>query len=103
MASVVGYARLSTVEQARGTLTLEQQVSRLKSAGAGEVLVDLMSGTSEARPRYRELIRRVKAGTMEKVVATRWDRLTRGAAETCKLVDVFSADGAPSSSCWTMT
>ena len=76
MASVVGYARLSTVEQTRGTLTLEQQVSRLKEAGAGEVLVDLMSGTSEARPRYRELIRRVKAGTVEKVVATRWDRLT---------------------------
>ena len=57
--------------------------------------MDLMSGTSEARPRYRELIRRVKAGTVEKVIATRWDRLTRGAAETCKLVDVFSADGAP--------
>ncbi len=95
MGSVVGYARLSTVEQARGTLTLDQQVTRLKSAGAGEVLVDLMSGTSTARPKYRELLRRVKAGTVEKVVATRWDRLTRGAAETCKLVDVFSADGAP--------
>ena len=94
MASVVGYARLSTTDQARG-LTLEQQVQRLKEAGAGEVLVDLMSGTSEARPRYRELLKRVKAGDVSKVVATRWDRLTRGATETCRLVDVFTADGAP--------
>ena len=94
MASVVGYARLSTTDQARG-LTLEQQVQRLKEAGAGEVLVDLMSGTSEARPRYRELLKRVKAGNVSKVVATRWDRLTRGATETCRLVDVFTADGAP--------
>ena len=94
MASVVGYARLSTADQDKG-LTLDQQVARLKKAGASEVLVEVRSGTSEARPRYRELLKRVKAGSVSKVVATRWDRLTRGAAETCRLVDVFAADGAP--------
>ena len=35
MASVVGYARLSTIDQDKG-LTLEQQVDRLKEAGAQE-------------------------------------------------------------------
>ena len=94
MGSVVGYARLSTAEQAKGQ-SLEQQIARLKEAGAQEVTYDLMSGTSERRPRYRELLRRIKDGTVEKVISTRWDRLTRGATETCKLVDVFTADGAP--------
>lgn len=93
-AHVIGYARLSTADQARG-ITLEQQVSRLRDAGANEVLVDLMSGTTTARPQYRELLRRIKAGELQKVIATRWDRLSRSAAETCKLVDLFAADGAP--------
>ena len=52
MGSVVGYARLSTAEQAKGQ-SLEQQIARLKEAGAQEVTYDLMSGTSERRPRYR--------------------------------------------------
>ena len=94
MASVVGYARLSTADQDKG-LTLEQQVDRLKEAGAEVVLTDLMSGRSTERPRYKELLKRCAAGEISKVICTRWDRLTRGAAETCKLVDLFSADDAP--------
>ena len=94
MGSVIGYARLSTADQAKG-LTLEQQVTRLRSAGAEEVLIDLMSGTTTARPKYREILKRVEAGTVSTVIATRWDRLSRSAAETCRLVDVFAADGAP--------
>jgi len=64
-------------------------------AGVDEVLTDLMSGTSTARPRYRELLKRIENGSVSKVVATRWDRLSRSAAETCRLVDLFSAEGAP--------
>lgn len=94
MPVVLGYARLSTADQARG-LTLEQQVSRLREAGAEEVLIDLLSGTSTARPKYRELLRRVEAGEVATVICTRWDRLSRSAAETCRLVDLFAADGAP--------
>lgn len=92
--SVIGYARLSTADQAKG-LTLEQQVSRLKLAGAGEVLVDLMTGKTTARPRYRELLKRITAGEVSKVIATRWDRMCRSASETCRMVDLLTADGAP--------
>ena len=70
-------------------------MSRLREAGADEVLVDLLSGTTTARPKYRELLRRVQAGECDAVVATRWDRLSRSASETCRLVDIFAADGAP--------
>lgn len=91
---VIGYARLSTADQAKG-LTLEQQVTRLREAGATEVLVDLMTGTTTARPKYRELLRRIDAGEVSKVLATRWDRICRSATETCRMVDVFCAEGAP--------
>jgi hypothetical protein len=92
--AVVGYARLSTADQAKG-LTLEQQVSRLRDAGATEVLIDLLSGTTTARPRYRELLRRIGEGAVAKVIATRWDRICRSASETCRMVDLLTAEGAP--------
>ncbi len=92
--AVVGYARLSTADQAKG-LTLEQQVSRLREAGATEVLIDLLSGTSTARPKYRELLRRIGEGSVSKIVATRWDRICRSASETCRMVDLLCAEGAP--------
>lgn len=90
----LGYARLSTAEQALG-LTLDQQVDRLKKAGAEEVLVDLMSGRSAARPGYQKLLRLIENGEVASLVATRVDRLARSASEICRLVDLFSADGAP--------
>lgn len=90
----VGYARLSTQEQASG-LTLQQQISRLEAAGAERVIVDLQSGRSTSRPGYRELLGLVETRQVSRVVATRWDRLSRSASETCRLVDVFAADGAP--------
>ena len=90
----IGYARLSTAEQARGQ-ALEQQIARLEEAGAEEVLVDLMSGTSTARPQYRELLRRIEARQVGTVIATRLDRLSRGASETVRLSEVFAVEGAP--------
>lgn len=92
--TVVGYARLSTADQARG-LTLEQQVSRLRDAGAERVLVDLLSGTTTSRPRYRELLELVEKRQVKRVIATRLDRLSRGAGETVRLSEVFSEEGAP--------
>jgi len=91
---VVGYGRLSTQEQTRG-LTKSQQIARLKEAGADEVLFDVMSGTSNARPQYRKLLRLIESRSVDRVVATRWDRISRNASENCRMVDVFSADGAP--------
>ena len=94
MGQVIGYARLSSAEQATGQ-TLEQQIDRLERAGAAEVLVDLMPGTSTARPKYKELLRRVEEGIVSRVIATRLDRLCRSGTETCRLIDLFSSDDAP--------
>lgn len=90
----LGYARLSTVEQAQG-LTLDQQVDRLKNAGAEKVFIDLMSGLSTSRPQYKKLLALVEKGEVESVFATRMDRLARSASEICRLVDLFTKDGAP--------
>ncbi len=94
MVATIGYARLSTADQARG-LTLEQQVARLREAGADEVLIDLLSGSTTARPKYRELLRRIGEGTVSRVIATRWDRICRSASETCRMVDLLTSEGAP--------
>ena len=91
---VIGYARLSSVEQARGQ-ALQQQVARLEAAGAGRVIVDLQSGTSTKRPGYRELLELVVQRRISRVIATRLDRLSRGASETVRLSEVFAAEGAP--------
>ncbi|WP_413746920.1 recombinase family protein [Synechococcus sp. MIT S9507] len=94
LARVIGYGRLSTADQTKG-LTKSQQVERLKQAGADEVLFDVMTGTSTARPQYRKLLRLIESRSIDRVVATRWDRISRNSTETCRMVDVFDADGAP--------
>ncbi|MEB3201178.1 MAG: recombinase family protein [Synechococcaceae cyanobacterium] len=94
MKRVVGYARLSTAEQATG-LTLEQQIDRLRKAGAQEVLHDLLSGTRTDRPQYQELMRRAEAGEISKVIATRLDRLGRDTPENIRVLEYFGRPDTP--------
>ena len=79
MKKIVGYARLSTQEQAQGQ-TLEQQIDKLKEAGAEEVFYDLASGSErELRKRKQFLIMldKVEGGEIEKIISTRMDRFSR--------------------------
>lgn len=92
---VVGYARLSSQEQAAGTVTLEQQVTRLEEAGAVEVLVEVVSARAKRRPQFEDLMRRVEGRQVARVIATRLDRLSRTASETVRLAEVFGRADAP--------
>jgi DNA invertase Pin-like site-specific DNA recombinase len=91
---IVGYARLSTQEQAEGQ-ALEQQIDRLKKAGATGVIQDLDSGSKDHREGFIRLLDLVRGRQVDRVVATRLDRLSRRAATTCELADLFGADDAP--------
>lgn len=91
---IVGYARLSTQEQAEGQ-ALEQQIDRLRRAGATTVIHDLDSGSKDRREGFTRLLDLVKGRQVDRVVATRLDRLSRRAATTCELADLFGADDAP--------
>ncbi len=85
----IGYARVSSREQAENTNALEQQISRLDDAGAKHILSDVEKGKKDDRPQYQELMWLVEAGKVKTVFITRIDRITRSLPTLRKIVDVF--------------
>jgi site-specific DNA recombinase len=88
---IIGYARVSSKEQQIHTNALEQQVERLKEAGAEKVYIDVQSaykgGTN--RKSLDEVMNLVRSRQVEIVVVTRLDRLTRNSKEGFPLLDEF--------------
>ncbi|WP_375470160.1 recombinase family protein [uncultured Nostoc sp.] len=85
----IGYARVSSREQAEDTNALEQQIARLKDAGAKHILTDIEKGKKDDRTQYQELMRLVEAGKIRTVFITRIDRITRSLPTLRKIVDVL--------------
>lgn len=74
---IIGYARVSSREQSENSHALEQQIERLKAAGAEKVLVDVESGSKDERQSFQTLIDLCSSGVCTGVIVTRLDRLTR--------------------------
>jgi hypothetical protein len=73
---------------------LEQQKDRLIKAGAGELLIDIESGTKDSRPNYQalqEIIR--QEGDRLTIIVTRLDRLTRSLPELRRFVKLIEKTG----------
>ena len=90
----LGYARVSTDEQAREGVSLQAQVARIQAyAQAKELeLTDVLtddgiSGKTLERPALRELIQRCERGEVGHVVVVKLDRLTRHTRDLLALVD----------------
>ncbi|MBD2124827.1 recombinase family protein [Microcoleus sp. ZQ-A2] len=77
MGLIIGYARVSTYEQADVQNALKQQIHRLEQFGVDKIYTDVESGANPDRPEFRQLLDLVNQGKVEIIVATRWDRLTR--------------------------
>ncbi|BAY23746.1 resolvase [Calothrix sp. NIES-2100] len=90
---VYGYARVSTQEQAEEFDALNQQIARLKAAGASEVLVDIESGRSDNRKQYNELLKLAQQHRVDEVIITRIDRLGRSVISIHKAMDIFVKHG----------
>jgi site-specific DNA recombinase len=75
--TVVGYARVSSREQAEDSHALEQQIARLKAAGATEIFQDIQSGSRDNRPALKHLLDLVHKQEVDEVIITRIDRLAR--------------------------
>jgi site-specific DNA recombinase len=90
MTGVVGYARVSSDEQADA---LPAQVSRLTAAGCGRVITDIESGRENDRDGLLELLAMVRAGEVSELLVTRVDRLGRDAAFTDALLAQCEAAG----------
>lgn len=89
----IGYARVSTREQADVSNALEQQIERLKAAGAGEIFNDVDSGSKDKRPAFNEVMELVRSHLIDEVVVTRLDRLTRSLPTLRKALDTFRESG----------
>jgi site-specific DNA recombinase len=86
---VYGYARVSTHEQAEEFDALNQQIARLKAAGAMEVLIDIESGRNDARKQFNELLKLVQQNQVDEIIITRVDRLGRSVITIHKTIDIF--------------
>lgn len=82
---IYGYARVSTVGQARDGNSLEDQREKLMEAGAVEVYVDSFTGTKIDRPEFDKLRAVLRDG--DTLVVTKLDRIARNAAGGIALVD----------------
>ncbi len=76
---VYGYARVSTVKQAKNGNSLEDQSKVLKEAGAEKIVTDSFTGTKMDRPAFSALMKEMKAG--DKLIVTKLDRLARTAVD----------------------
>ncbi|HEY9833839.1 MAG TPA: fdxN element excision recombinase XisF [Stenomitos sp.] len=93
MHRVVGYARVSSREQAIDSHALEQQIARLEAAGATKIFQDIQSGRRDDRPALKELMDLVHNREIDELRITRIDRLARSLTKLRECIDVFQEAG----------
>lgn len=87
---IIGYARVSTIEQSIEYDALKQQIKRLENAGAEVVLVDVESGRSNKRKEFNNLLKLAKEGKVREIIITRIDRLGRSDIDVIKTIQLFN-------------
>ena len=81
---IYGYARVSTLGQAKDGNSLENQREKLLNAGATEIVEENFTGTTTNRPAFSKLIERLKSG--DTLVVTKLDRFARSASQGAELI-----------------
>ncbi len=72
---IYGYARVSTRGQARDGNSIEGQENQLRDAGCEVLYAESCTGTRMDRPKFTELMSRMKRG--DRLVVTKLDRFAR--------------------------
>ena len=90
---IIGYARVSSREQAFDSHALEQQIERVKTAGAQEIFQDVQSGKKDHRPALKEVMELVSQGSVDELIITRIDRLARSITKLRECIDIFLESG----------
>ncbi len=88
MKPIIGYARVSTEEQA-DTQALDQQKSRLIKAGAEKIYFDIESGCNPEREQLKKVLDLVVQKEVSTVIATRWDRISRNPQLYEEIKEIF--------------
>lgn len=90
---IIGYARVSSLEQATNSKALKQQIKRLEDAGATLIVKEVKSGKRDDRAGLREVMLRVEHTNPAEVIVTRLDRLGRSVPTVRKNVEIFQKTG----------
>jgi DNA invertase Pin-like site-specific DNA recombinase len=93
MPRIVGYARVSSREQAVESHALEQQIARLEAAGATEIFKDIQSGSRDDRPALNKLMNLVRERKVDEVIITRVDRKARSLPKLRECIDIYQESG----------
>ena len=88
-----GYIRVSTIEQADDSLSLNRQEQAVILHGAEIVFQDIDSGSKDDRKELQKLMQLVRAGEVSEVIVPRIDRLTRSLRQLLDLVSEFEELG----------
>lgn len=81
---IYGYARVSTLGQARGGNSLEEQIDTLKKNGARVIYKEAFTGTKIDRPEFDKLKQALKPG--DTLIVTKLDRIARSASAGSVLI-----------------
>ena len=88
---IYGYARVSTMGQARDGNSLEAQVNALQQAGAELIFKDIFSGKTEHRPQLDKLLKVIGGG--DRLIITKLDRIARSLIKGIQLLETLSERG----------
>lgn len=82
---IYGYARVSSLGQARDGNSLEDQQRKLRDAGCETIYHESYTGTKMERPEFSKLFSELKRG--DRLVVTKLDRFARTAGDGIKAVE----------------
>ena len=88
---IYGYARVSTMGQARDGNSIEAQVSALRQAGAEKIFKDVFSGKAKHRPQLDRLLKVIQPG--DRLIITKLDRIARSLIQGIQLLESLSDKG----------
>lgn len=77
-----GYARVSTIGQAKTGHSLEDQIKKLEKEGCQKIFIDSFTGTKTKRPEFKQLLCELSEG--DTLVVTKLDRFA------CSTVDAIN-------------
>lgn len=90
----IGYARVSTKDQAESGLSLENQEQKIRMfADLHDLTVDSVrvdagaSAKSLKRPEFSQIIKEIEAGQISNIIVYKLDRLTRSVADFAYIID----------------
>ena len=88
---IYGYARVSTIGQAKDGNSLESQVQSLTDKGCTEIYSEAFTGTTTERPEFSKILSKIEKG--DTLMVTKLDRFSRTAAEGVALIKELHEQG----------